>query len=381
MSDSENIGSSVDGVLEDQTNNARDDHSEEPNHSTDLPEKSDEISLSQNISEAEAVCIKNDEVSEEIHDKTDTSQVSEKLNIEEGDGVSVDVLTKDKSDDVNDESTETLPEDFTGYAQTENIENNIEKDEPETAAGTTVDQNMCDIESLSEETDKINLVDSAVSGEITSNICDDGIESEGKVEKEVPSETSNTKQSEEVPIKTSNTKPSQDITLKTTETDEKKEIIKEKAEIKDEKTAKKNESLKKSSYDDSLSKKFEKKENKSVSKKPDEYSYTRESPSRSQPSKQDGLRSKTDSRSSTGGRGDGRGYKKEEERYDQRKKISDDRGKRSEEKDSKRYSDRRERERNNRDDKAKRFEDERRRDDRNGKRGSGDSKTKYVYKY
>ncbi|XP_052071977.1 regulator of nonsense transcripts 2-like isoform X2 [Mytilus californianus] len=376
MSDSENIGSSVDGVLEDQTNNARDDHSEEPNHSTDLPEKSDEISLSQNISEAEAVCIKNDEVSEEIHDKTDTSQVSEKLNIEEGDGVSVDVLTKDKSDDVNDESTETLPEDFTGYAQTENIENNIEKDEPETAAGTTVDQNMCDIESLSEETDKINLVDSAVSGEITSNICDDGIESEGKVEKEVPSETSNTKQSEEVPIKTSNTKPSQDITPKTTETDEKKEIIKEKAEIKDEKTAKKYESLKKSSYDDSLSKKFEKKENKSVSKKPDEYSYTRESPSRSQPSKQDGLRSKTDSRSSTGGRGDGRGYKKEEERYDQRKKISDDRGKRSEEKDSKRYSDRRERERNNRDDKAKRFEDERRRDDRNGKRGSGDSKTK-----
>lgn len=425
MSDNENIGSSVDGVPEDQTNNARGDHSEDPNHSTDLQEKSDDISLSQNISEAEAVCIKNDELSEGIHDKTDTSQVSD--NTKEGDGVSVEVLTRGgKSDDVNVESTETLPNDLTDDAEGENVQKKIEKDEPETATGNTVDQYKCDTESLSEETDTLSLVDSAVSVEITSNTCDDSVESEGKVEKEVPSKTSNTKQSEEVPSETSNTKqseevpsetsnakqseevpsetsntnqnaevpsetsntkeseevpiitsstkPSQDVTSNTTETDEKKEIIIEKAN--DDKAAKKNESSKKSSSDDSLSKKSEKKDNKSVSKKPDEYSYTRESPSRSQPSKPDSLRSKTDSRSSTGGRGDGRGYKKEEEKYDQRKKISDDRGKRSEEKDSKRYSDRRERERNYRDDKAKRFEDERRKDDRNGKRGSGDSKTK-----
>ncbi|XP_076074517.1 regulator of nonsense transcripts 2-like isoform X3 [Mytilus galloprovincialis] len=425
MSDNENIGSSVDGVPEDQTNNARGDHSEDPNHSTDLQEKSDDISLSQNISEAEAVCIKNDELSEGIHDKTDTSQVSD--NTKEGDGVSVEVLTRGgKSDDVNVESIETLPNDLTDDAEGENVQKKIEKDEPETATGNTVDQYKCDTESLSEETDTLSLVDSAVSVEITSNTCDDSVESEGKVEKEVPSKTSNTKQSEEVPSETSNTKqseevpsetsnakqseevpsetsnanqnaevpsetsntkeseevpiitsstkPSQDVTSNTTETDEKKEIIIEKAN--DDKAAKKNESSKKSSSDDSLSKKSEKKDNKSVSKKPDEYSYTRESPSRSQPSKPDSLRSKTDSRSSTGGRGDGRGYKKEEEKYDQRKKISDDRGKRSEEKDSKRYSDRRERERNYRDDKAKRFEDERRKDDRNGKRGSGDSKTK-----
>lgn len=425
MSDNENIGSSVDGVPEDQTNNARGDHSEDPKHSTDLQEKSDDISLSQNISEAEAVCIKNDELSEEIHDKTDTSQVSD--NTKEGDGVSVEVLTRGgKSDDVNVESTETLLNDLTDDAEGENVQKKIEKDEPETATGNTVDQYKCDTESLSEETDTLSLVDSAVSVEITSNTCDDSVESEGKVEKEVPSKTSNTKQSEEVPSETSNTKqseevpsltsnakqseevpsetsntnqnaevpsetsntkeseevpiitsstkPSQDVTPNTSETDEKKEIIIEKAN--DDKAAKKNESSKKSSSDDSLSKKSEKKDNKSVSKKPDEYSYTRESPSRSQPSKPDSLRSKTDSRSSTGGRGDGRGYKKEEEKYDQRKKISDDRGKRSEEKDSKRYSDRRERERNNRDDKAKRFEDERRKDDRNGKRGSGDSKTK-----
>ncbi|XP_071161356.1 regulator of nonsense transcripts 2-like isoform X3 [Mytilus edulis] len=422
MSDNENIGSSVDGVPEDQTNNARGDHSEDPNHSTNLQEKSDDISLSQNISEAEAVCIKNDEG---IHDKTDTSQVSD--NTKEGDGVSVEVLTRGgKSDDVNVESTETLPNDLTDDAEGENVQKKIEKDKPETATGNTVDQYKCDTESLSEETDTLSLVDSAVSVEITSNTCDDSVESEGKVEKEVPSKTSNTKQSEEVPSETSNTKqseevpsetsnakqsedvpsetsntnqnaevpsetsntkeseevpiitssrkPGQDVTPNTTETDEKKEIIIEKAN--DDKAAKKNESSKKSSSDDSLSKKSEKKDNKSVSKKPDEYSYTRESPSRSQPSKPDSLRSKTDSRSSTGGRGDGRGYKKEEEKYDQRKKISDDRGKRSEEKDSKRYSDRRERERNNRDDKAKRFEDERRKDDRNGKRGSGDSKTK-----
>ncbi|XP_063407646.1 regulator of nonsense transcripts 2-like isoform X4 [Mytilus trossulus] len=473
MSDNENIGSSVDGVLEDQTNNARGDHSEETAHSTNLPEKLDEILVNLNISEAEAVCVKNDELSEGIYDKTDTSQVSD--NDEEGDGISVDVLTKgdksddvltrgDKSDDVNIESTKILPKDLTDDAERENVEKKIEKDEPETSTGTTVDQNLCDTESLSEETEKMSLVDSAVSVEITSNTCDDSIEAEGKVEKEVPSETSNTKQSEEVPSETSNTKQSeevpsetsstkqseevpsetsstkqseevpsetrstkqseevpsetsntnqnaevtsdtsntnqnaevtsdtsntnqseqvpiitsstkasQDVTPNTTETDEKKEILKEKGI--DDKAAKKNESSKKSSSDDSLSKKVEKKENKSVSKKPDEYSYARDSPSRSQSSK-DSLRSKTDSRSSTGGRGDGRGYKKEEEKYDQRKKISDDRGKRSEEKDSKRYSDRRERERNNRDDKAKRFEDERRKDDRNGKRGSGDSKTK-----
>ncbi|CAG2216233.1 unnamed protein product [Mytilus edulis] len=293
MSDNENIGSSVDGVPEDQTNNARGDHSEDPNHSTDLQEKSDDISLSQNISEAEAVCIKNDELSEGIHDKTDTSQVSD--NTKEGDGVSVEVLTRGgKSDDVNVESTETLPNDLTDDAEGENVQKKIEKDEPETATGNTVDQYKCDTESLSEETDTLSLVDSAVSVEITSNTCDDSVESEGKVEKEVPSKTSNTKQSEEVPSETSNTKqseevpsetsnakqseevpsetsntnqnaevpsetsntkeseevpiitsstkPSQDVTPNTTETDEKKEIIIEKAN--DDKAAKKNESSK-----------------------------------------------------------------------------------------------------------------------------------------
>lgn len=349
MSDNENFGSSVDGDvnLENQTNNARTAVGE-CDVTVNSPLETDSSEYVEAVKSAEESVLG-------THDKDGDKEMAE--------------------------NEMTIPVEM---YETEKVETEAINNCPEMLA-SHIDQNIDDVQSDNDQdlksefgTDKVEKADFTEIIEEAAKMSQEEY-SEGEIQNsnnscghdddEDTSDNKSKTQLSKVPAKENEEKnqKSDDVNVKGKG---KENNINEK-----EKSVKKYDVSKKYTFEDS-GKRFDKKE-RSNSKKSDDYS--RDSPSRSQSGKQDSQRSKIESHSAVGGRGDGRNSKREDEKYEQRRKNSerDDRGKRYEEKDSKRYSDRRDRERINRDDKAKRFDDkDKKRDDQSGRRGSGDSKSK-----
>lgn len=383
MSDNENLGSSVDGDvnLENYSNNAEDegtydDVQHDPVALQEPENNVNQLDKSTNVETSEPTCtlpgvseIDNNDVvksentddgvitekSEEEKTKTEICEVEQK-----------DIDDKEESKLTDDCDNQCISEDIISKSSSDMI--NIVKDiEQEPEHNITKDA-ILDTEAMQnvvEETKEMILDDSCEKSNVDSvnsnkYETDCVLPSDGKTDEKLTD------------------KPAEISDEREKKSEDNEDKSKEKKIDEKEKNVKKSDSSKKPAFDQSSGKRFDKKD-KGTPKKSEECSNTRDSPSRTQSGRQELSRSKVDSRSSAGGRGDAKSYKKEEERYDQKKKTTerDDRGKRYEEKDSKRYSDRRDRERSYRDDKAKRFDDkDKRKDDRNGRRGSGDSKSK-----
>lgn len=383
MSDNDDLGSSVDGDvnLDDYSNNAEDqgtyDDLRQDTVTLQEPENNvNQVDKSTNVETSEPTCtllgvseIDNNDVvkSEDTDDGviTETSE-EEKTKTE---------ICEVEENDIDDNVESKLTDDCSHQCMSQDIDSKSSSDiinmaqeieqEPEHDITKDAVFETEAMQNVVEETKEMTLDDSCENSNVdcvNSNKYEtDGVvPSDGKTDEKLTD------------------KPAEISDEKEQKSEDNEDKSKEKKIDENEKNVKKSDSSKKPAFDQSAGKRFDKKD-RGIPKKSEEGSNTRDSPSRTQSGRQELSRSKVDSRSSAGGRGDSKSYRKEEEKYDQKKKTTerDDRGKRYEEKDSKRYSDRRDRERSYRDDKAKRFDDkDKRKDDRNGKRGSGDSKSK-----